>query len=307
MIVISSTQDYARNMLLEAFQAYAPEDRFCLPDDPRAMQATTAACWFPDMEQLQQLPMLKVIHSMGAGIEHLDLKHIGSKYQICRIVDHDHKQGMLNYLQWGVLYYQRCFDLYMSQQRQQNWRQYPQLREQDICIGVMGLGELGAFVADKLSSAGYRVKGWSKSRKYLNGVDTYAGFDELNAFLAEIQILINLLPLTQETEQILSRKIFLQLAKGAAIINTGRGAHLNVNDLVECLESGHLRGAILDVFEHEPLTDAHPLWKTQNVVITPHIASHAPLNVVVKQILENDDRMINQQALVNTVDYERGY
>lgn len=307
MIVIASTKSYARAMLLDAFEAHASPAHFCLPDDPRAQQATTAACWFPDMQQLRQLPELKVIHSMGAGIEHLNLEEIGTDYQICRIVDQHHKQGMLNYLQWGVLYYQRSFDVYLQQQQQHIWRQWPQKNEHDVCVGILGLGELGAYVAQHLAAAGYQVRGWSKSLKNIERVDTFAGWSELPAFLAETQILINLLPVTPETKQILSDQTFRQLPQGAAIINSGRGAHLNVDDLMKSLESDHLRGAILDVFEQEPLPKEHPLWTTPKVVMTPHVASHAPLDVVVQQILENDRRVLRQQPLINTVDYLKGY
>ncbi|WP_130804443.1 2-hydroxyacid dehydrogenase [Acinetobacter ihumii] len=307
MIVIASTKPYAQKMLLDAFQAFAPENSFCLPDDACATQATTAACWFPDMDQLESLPDLQLIHSMGAGVEHLDLKKIEYKYQLCRIVDAHHKQGMLNYLHWGILYYQRCFDLYAHNQQQQIWHQYSQLSEHDVKVGIMGLGEIGSFVAQKLANYGYQISGWSKSSKSIESVTCYSGEAQFEQFLSQSQILINLLPLTTETRHILSNKTFEKLPKGAAVINSGRGAHLNSNDLLACLQSGQLRGAILDVFEQEPLIPEHPLWTTQNVLITPHVASHAPLKVVVEQILENDKRLINRQPLMNVVNLQRGY
>lgn len=307
MIVIASTKPYAQKMLLDAFQAYAPADCFCLPDDVRAQTATTAACWFPDMDRLDQLPQLKLIHSMGAGIEHLDLHRIQHKYELCRIIDANHKQGMLNYLHWGVLYYQRYFDRYMQNQKKQCWQQYPQLQEKDVKIGIMGLGEIGAFVAERLANYGYQVSGWSQSKKQINAVTSYSGQFEFDQFLAESHILINLLPLTPVTQQILSAETFGKLPRGAALINSGRGGHLNEKNLLAYLKSGHLRGAILDVFEQEPLAPLNPLWEAENVLITPHIASHAPLDVVVAQIIENDRRLAMQQPLINVVDIKRGY
>jgi len=307
MIVIASTKPYAKKMLIDAFQQYAAVGSYCLVGDDQAKDATTAACWFPDFDKLNQLPHLKLIHSMGAGIEHLDLNKIQPSHQVCRIVDKDHKLGMFNYLKWGVLYYQRYFDQYLQQQRKCIWKQFPQLTESDIQIGVMGLGELGAFVAEKLANEGYQVSGWSRSKKILSEVQCFSGLDEFDSFLKQSQLLINLLPLTKETFGILSKENFVKLPKGAVIINSGRGAHLHIQDLIDLIKSKHIRGAILDVFEHEPLDYASPLWKIPEIVITPHIASHAHLENVVKQIVENDQRIRQGLPLLNCVDIKRGY
>ncbi|EHF3481035.1 glyoxylate/hydroxypyruvate reductase A [Acinetobacter baumannii] len=307
MIVIASTKPYAEKMLIDAFQQYAPVGSYCLAGDIQSKDATTAACWFPDFDQLNQLPHLKLIHSMGAGIEHLDLTKIQPSHQICRIVDKDHKFGMLSYLKWGVLYYQRYFDQYLQQQKKCLWKQFPQLTQSDIQIGVMGLGELGAFVAEKLANEGYQVSGWSRSKKILSEVQCFCGMDEFDNFLKQSQILINLLPLTKETCRILSKETFVKLPQGAAIINSGRGAHLHIQDLIDSIKSKHIRGAILDVFEHEPLDHTSPLWTIPEIVITPHIASHAPLETVVKQIVENDQRIKQGLPLLNCVDITRGY
>lgn len=307
MIVIASTKPYAQKMLLDAFQKYAPVGSYCLTEDYCASQATTAACWFPDLENLNQLPHLQLIHSMGAGIEHLDLAKIKSSHQVCRIIDQDHKYGMLSYIQWGVLYYLRYFDQYLQQQAERVWKQLPQLKASELQIGVMGLGELGAFVAEKLASEGYQVSGWSRSRKSLKHVECFANDAEFEIFLSKSQILINLLPLTDATRGILSQPTFENLPKGAAIINSGRGAHLKTQDLLDAIDSKHIRGAILDVFEQEPLDQQSPLWSRAEIVLTPHIASHAPLEVVVKQILENDRRISQNLPLLNCVNIKRGY
>ncbi|KAA8730984.1 glyoxylate/hydroxypyruvate reductase A [Acinetobacter qingfengensis] len=307
MIVIASTVPKVEKILYDAFLQYAPEDSFCLPDDIRATQATTAACWFPDIEKIKQLPNLQLIHSMAAGVEHLNLEKIDVNYQVCRIVDDKHKQGMLNYLQWGILYYQRDFDLYLSQHKQQLWQQWPQHNPQDISIGIMGLGELGAYVAEHLAQQDYQVVGWSKSPKNLNNITCYTDWNDFDAFLSKSQILINLLPLTPETKGILSEATFAKLPQGAALINSGRGDHLVVEDLQEYLNSGHLRGAILDVFPNEPLDQHSVLWSEPKVLITPHIASHTSLKIVVEQILENDQRLKNAESLLNQIDVKRGY
>jgi len=138
MIVIACNIPEIEKVLLKVFEKYAPAGSYCLPDSVEAQTATVAACWFPDIEQLKQLPHLKVIHSIAAGVEHLDLKQLSDDYQVCRVVDVHHQKGMFDYLLWGVLYYQRKFDQAMQQQKLQQWQQYSQVSRSDVQIGIMG-------------------------------------------------------------------------------------------------------------------------------------------------------------------------
>ena len=307
MIVIATDIPAIENIVWDAFKKYAPPDSYCGMDDIRAQDATTAACWFPNVDKLLDLPNLELVHSMAAGVEHLNIQALDGKYKVCRIVDSSHKSAMLNYLLWGILYFQRHFDRYLKNNQQAIWQQLPQRPSSEFCVGIMGLGELGHHIALKLRDMGYPVVGWSNSAKNLEGVQTFAGKDEFAAFIQHPQVLINLLPLTVETQNILSAKTFELLPQGAAIINTGRGGHLNAADLIAALDSGHLSGAILDVFEQEPLSPENPLWHHPNIVVTPHIASHADLDVVVQQIVQNDQYVMAGKQLLNEVDVVRGY
>lgn len=133
------------------------------------------------------------------------------------------------------------------------------------------------------------------------------GQEQLSEFLAQSQILINLLPLTEENTGILSAELFQQLPEQAALIHVGRGQHLIEQDLLDALDSGHLRGAIVDVFEQEPLPVDHPFWQHEKIVVTPHVASHAPMSIVVEQILENDRRLNQGLDLCHQVDVNKGY
>ena len=307
MIVIATRIPKVQKWLEDAFARYAPADSYCLMDSELAQHATTAIAWFPDLEQLQQLKNLKLIHSMAAGVEHLNLDQIKGHYKVCRVVDHHHQQGMFDYLQWGVLYYQRYFDLILAQQKQQIWQQHPQRDNASVTIGIMGLGHMGSFIATELASRGYQVLGWSRSEKNLSAVKCYSGQESFHDFLAQSEILINLLPLTQETKAILSKPTFDHLPQHACIINCGRGQHLLEEDLLDYLDQKRLRGAILDVFQQEPLAKDHPFWLHPNIVVSPHMASHAPWSVVVKQALDNDQRIQAGRELVNSVDIEKGY
>ncbi|WP_216935711.1 MULTISPECIES: glyoxylate/hydroxypyruvate reductase A [unclassified Acinetobacter] len=307
MIVISSTVPNIEAILIKAFQKYAPSDHFCLIDSPEAEQATTAASWFPDLEKLNQLPKLSLIHSIAAGVEHLNLNEIRPDQAVCRVLDPHHQKGMFDYLLWGVLYFQRYFDRMLQQQKQQLWKQYRQSYSHHIQIGIMGLGHMGGYVAECFTAMGYQVSGWSNSPKNIPQVKSYVGSEQLSEFLAHSQILINLLPLTKDNTGILSAELFQQLPDQAALIQVGRGQHLIEKDLLNALDSGHLRGAIIDVFEQEPLPAEHPYWQHEKIVVTPHVASHAPMSVVVEQILENDRRLKQGLDLCHQVDVNKGY
>jgi glyoxylate/hydroxypyruvate reductase A len=307
MIVISSTLPEIENILVKVFQKYAPAGSFCMPDSPEAKQATTAACWFPDMQKLKRLPKLQVIHSIAAGVEHLNLSEIGPDQCVCRVLDEHHQIGMFDYLLWGVLYYQRYFDRMLQQQQQQVWKQHRQSYSHHIQIGIMGLGHMGGYVAKRFAAMAYQVSGWSNSIKNLSHVKSYVGAEQLADFLAHSQILINLMPLTADNSGILSKALFQQLPEQAVLIQVGRGQHLIEQDLLNALDSGHLRGAIVDVFDQEPLPSDHPFWQHEKIIMTPHIASHAPMSVVVAQILENDRRIQANLPLCHQVDLSKGY
>lgn len=171
----------------------------------------------------------------------------------------------------------------------------------------MGLGQMGGYIAKQFTALGYQVAGWSRSLKQIGQVKCYAGRKDFDEFLGQAEILINLLPLTESNQGILSRDVFDRLPEQACIINCGRGQHLVQQDLIDYLDSGRLRGAILDVFTQEPLAENHPFWRHEKVVITPHIASHAPSSIVVNQIIENDRRIIQDMQLLNQVDTLKGY
>jgi glyoxylate/hydroxypyruvate reductase A len=171
----------------------------------------------------------------------------------------------------------------------------------------MGLGSLGSAIAQDLAAAGYDVRGWARSDKRISGVQTFAGADRLNPFLDGLELLINLLPLTHETRGILGRSTFERLANGAALINCGRGGHLNIDDLEQALACAKLRGALLDVFDHEPLPTGHRLWTMPGVTITPHMASAASHDCIAEQVAENFRRLNMGESLLNCADRALGY
>ena len=243
--------------------------------------------------------LFKAVHA-SAGVDHLPASVFASDVPLCRVVDEDFRHGMFEYALWGVLWFQRRFDRALAHQRERVWKMYPQRAAADYHVGVMGLGEIGGYIADQLARLGYRVSGWSRSEKQLAGVTCYRGEEALDSFLGSLDGLINLLPLTAQTRGILAAQLFNRLPAGAVLINCGRGEHMVNEDVLAALESGQLAGAVLDVFPQEPLPADDPLWRHPQVVITPHMASAAPAEVIARQLLENIQRQRRGLPLKNT-------
>lgn len=277
IVVDCNDADFARD-ICAALQQF-PDVTALLPHHQAARDAQYASCWFPDPQLLTRSPGLKLIQAASAGVDHLPPALFASEIPLCRVIDEDFRHGMFEYALWSVLWFQRHFDRALAHQRTQTWKLYPQRAAADFHIGIMGLGEIGGYIADQLARLGYRVSGWSRSEKQLAGVTCYRGEEALDHFLGSLDGLINLLPLTAQTRGILAA----------------------------ALESGQLAGAVLDVFPQEPLPADDPLWRHPQVVITPHMASAAPAEVIARQLLENIQRQRRGLPLKNLVNKHAGY
>jgi glyoxylate/hydroxypyruvate reductase A len=306
-VVLLSRDNLLLKQLQAAFARSVPQLKAVLADGPLARNAQIAACWFPLPGSLAALPNLQIIHSVAAGIDHLEHDPSCPDLPVCRVVDPGHRQGMTEYVRWAVIHYHRGFDQVLAQQRQLHWERPLQRAAGQFKVGVMGLGSLGSAIAQDLVGAGYDVRGWARRRKDLNGVQSFAGAEQLNPFLDGVELLINLLPLTSQTRGILGHATFDHLANGAALVNCGRGGHLNIDDLEQALHTGKLRGALLDVFEQEPLPADHRLWTMPGVTITPHMASAASHDCIAEQVAENFRRLNADESLLNCADRTLGY
>jgi glyoxylate/hydroxypyruvate reductase A len=245
---------------------------------------------------------------MGAGIDHLlNDEFLPKDLPVTRIIDPLLAQSMYEYLHTAVMYYFRDFDIYKTQQYQSNWKQQLPKSIAHTTIGVMGLGKLGEYSASKFAELGFNVIGWSRTQKTIAGVKSYAGDRQLGEFLSQADILICLLPLTNETRGILNLENFNKLPFGACLINVARGEHVMDEDLITAINAGQLRGACLDVFREEPLPQTHPFWLHNKILLTPHCSSITDPNSVAPQILENYRLMKSGRALMNQVNLVRGY
>ncbi len=267
-----------------------------------------ALAWRHPHGEFRRFPNLKCIASMGAGVDNiLSDPDLPAGVPITRIVDATMAGSMSEYVVMSALNYCRNTRFFMEREAEEAWQPViPKLAEKET-IGILGLGQLGLDAARKLVALGFKVAGWRRSDKPLEGIATFIGRDQFVAFLAESRILINMLPLTPETENILNRDTFNHLPQGAYLINVARGRHLVEEDLLEAIASGQLSGACLDVFRTEPLPEKHPFWQQPAITVTPHIASLTNPAAVIPQIMDNYRRVKAGREVLNVVARKRGY
>ncbi len=267
-----------------------------------------ALIWQPPPDVLGRLANLKVIFSLGAGVDHLLASAaLPDGVPLVRMIDPALTEGMSEYVLYHVLRYHRYMSEYASQQRERVWRELPQVRPMDRRVGIMGVGVMGADVVHKLATLGFAVRAWRRSDRSIAHVKIYHGYDQLISFLQDTQILVCLLPLTPDTEGILNRETFSALPTGAYVISVGRGQHLVEQDLLDALDSDHLGGATLDVFHREPLPPDHPFWSHPKVTLTPHIASLTNPNTAATHVIDNIRRLQQGEQLIGVVDLKLGY
>ncbi len=270
-------------------------------------EITFALTWPFKEGFFNQFSNLKVICSIGAGVNHiLEDKTIKEDIQIIKLVDENLTKNMWEYCLSATLHFVMKFDLYAIQQKQKIWKEYFPTNFSKTTIGILGLGSIGGTVAQNFTQLGFNVVGFSNSKKELQNIQTYTK-NELENFLEQSDIVIGILPLTNETTEIYNKDFFNKMKQNSIFINVGRGQQLVENDLIEALDSNHLRGAFLDVFEAEPLPKENLLWNHEKIVITPHIASITNAKSVAEQIVQNYKNMQKNLSLQNVVDRVRGY
>src|SRR6218665_1849860 len=204
----------------------------------------------PPPGYLKQVPGLKALVALGAGVDDLWRDPELPDIPIVRMANGVMISAMLEYIEYAVLRYHRNFDRIERLQQNGQWEwQAPTPRRDERRVGVLGLGNLGGAAASMLADMGFDVIGWSRTAKSISGVECHHGEAGLAQMVARAEILISLLPLTPDTRGLLNADLFARMPAGAAIINVGRGAQINDADLIAALDAGQLRGATLDVFD----------------------------------------------------------
>jgi glyoxylate/hydroxypyruvate reductase A len=275
------------------------------PDISDPEEVEIAFVWQHPTGILSNFPNLKLISSMGAGVDHIVRdQSISPDIPIVRIVDDKLTWSMTNYVVMAVLNYHRQIVRYKSDQKQKIWdMSSPEL---DVSIGVMGVGALGFDVIEKLRMMDFSVVGFGFSEK--KNLDfPYYSKNQLEQFLKSVNVLVCLLPLTRETENILNLDFFAKCNPGTYLINVARGKHLVEEELITAFDKGYLSGAMLDVYREEPLPTDHPFWEEDRITMTPHIASVTNPQAAAPQLIENIDRIHSNRSLLNLVDRTKGY
>ncbi len=274
-------------------------------------RARYAIVWKPAADLFHRAPNLEVLFSGGAGVDHILGMPGLPDIPIVRFVDESLTTRMSEWVVLQCLSHLRQVPAYLAQQRDRVWNELPQPEAKDVTVGVMGLGVLGRDAVKKLKIIGFNVMGWSRSRKTIDGVETFEE-RELDAFLGRTDVLVGLLPLTSDTRGIFNAALFSKLRREGALgapvfINAGRGGSQVDRDVMAALESGLLGGASLDVFETEPLPSDSAYWHMRNVLITPHAASASDLRALFRNTQRQIDRYEAGQALAHVVNRTCGY
>jgi len=292
MSILLASTDFWEDMDVwsNGLQAAMPEmDIKVYPDEGDVNDIEYAVVWKHPRGILKKYPNLKAILSLGAGVDHIiSDSELPKGLPIVRLVDKKLTHEMyLHSLHW-VLHFHSDQYLYRIQQQSREWIQQSSVQSEDRTIGIMGLGNIGKAIGDSLVNLDFKVIGWgARPKNSLGEIEYYYGHEQLSEFLSQTDILINILPLTENTKNILTKNELKLLPKGSFIINIGRGGIINENDLLSFLNSGHINAAALDVFAQEPLPENNSLWGHSSVYITPHIAGQSNPGSAAKTIAEN--------------------
>ncbi|MFG6667226.1 2-hydroxyacid dehydrogenase [Halomonas sp. HNIBRBA4712] len=269
------------------------------------------AVWKAPGHLLAEQTALKGIINLGAGVDHLLATPERPKdVPIVKLRDAGMGELMADYVLYGVLHFYRSLDHYRLQQPDAQWQPHEVVEKSQWPVGVLGLGAIGRAVASALYQAGFPVLGWSRSPKELRDIRCLHGDAGLDELLGQVQCVVTILPDTAATRHILDAERLARLPQGASVINPGRGSLIDEAALLEALGDGsapgHLRGALLDVFEREPLPTESPLWRHPRVIITPHMAAPTPLADAIDQVISYVHAFEANEAL-ETVNPDEGY
>jgi glyoxylate/hydroxypyruvate reductase A len=258
-------------------------------------------------DDLARFRNLEVLFSIGAGVDQFKPETIPGHVKLVRMVEDGIIRMMQEYVVLGVLTLHREMPAYRERQRRGVWQTLTSSQATDRRVGFLGLGMLAQAAIDRLRPFQFPLAAWSRSKKEVEGVTCFHGADQLADFLRGTDILVCLLPLTEQTSGILNARLFSLLPAGAKLLHVGRGPQLDQGALIEALDSGHLTAAMLDVTDPEPLPENHPLWSHPKVIITPHIASVTQPHTAAQSVIENIRRHRAGQNPIGLIDRTLGY
>jgi glyoxylate/hydroxypyruvate reductase A len=269
--------------------------------------ADHAVVWAPPQAFIDEQAQLQNLFNIGAGVDALLKLNMPASMNVVRLNDAGMSVQMAEYVCHAVIRYFREFDGYAQDAQAKKWSYRKPAERVAFSVGILGAGVLGSKVAQALQQFEFPVNVWSRSSKQLPGVQSFVGSAELPSFLKATKVLVNLLPLTSETEDLLNREHLSQLQTGGYLINVARGKHVVEADLLALLDEGHLAGATLDVFRTEPLPADHAFWQHPKVTVTPHTSARTLREESIAQIASKIKAVYEGLPIEGRVDKVRGY
>ena len=293
----------------DLIQQHLPEGQIQVwhPDMPSS-GADYAIVWHPPAALFDKEPQLKAVFNLGAGVDALvRIPNLPRDIPIVRLEDAGMAVQMAEYVAYHIIGISRDMDAYREQQAAGQWKLRRPIARSEWPVGVLGLGQIGQRVARTLAALEYPVCGWARSGHTIDGVRSFAGETELDRFLGETRVLVNTLPLTDSTRDLIDYGLLSRLRSDAVVINVGRGEHLVDQDLCRAIDEGKVARAVLDVFREEPLPTEHPFWQMPQVTITPHVSARTLREATVAQIAEKIVALEKGQSISGVIDIQRGY
>lgn len=307
-LVSRDRSSYAR--WRQALAACMPDERivpFGELEDHEKQAVEIAIVANPDPAEVAELKGLKWIHSLWAGVERLVAELGEGAPPIVRLVDPELARTMAEAVLAWTYYLHRGMPAYRQMQQQKLWQALPYIKPENVTVGILGLGTLGISSAERLRQAGFTVKGWSRTAKQCEGVESFSGENGLTAMLSSSDIVVCLLPLTSQTRGLIDAGRLGTIRKGTSIINFARGPVIVSGDLIEALDAGHISHAVLDVFDTEPLPEASPFWAHPKVTVLPHISGPTDRETAAKIVAANIANYRTSGAMPDTIDPVLGY
>lgn len=308
IVVAGGTADYTEEWRARFAQACPDMQVMAWHGEADPPAADYAVVWQPPEGFFAASPGLKAVFNLGAGVDRLmTMPDLPASLPVVRVEDAGMGSQMAEYVLHGLIHASRQFDRYAENQARGQWLKLPAISYEAWPVGVMGLGAIGKQVAETLARAGYPVAGWSRSPKTVTGVRTFHADTGFQDFLARTRVLVNVLPLTPSTENIINQSTLQALLPDAYVINVARGHHLVDEDLLSAIDAGHVQGALLDVFRTEPLPADHPYWTHPRFRITPHISAITRYEETLEQITDKIHSLEQGLPISGVVARNQGY